>query len=242
ARAFFQLIVRSARMPTRLDCQSEVMTTVASGGLIGAESICNEASRLTSIATPPSSANRTLGECTMITFEATAWLVITGIPRADPPLILRPGNNGCPSGFNAAESAAALDSDINKTACAAERPAATSALIIAAISVRPLAGVVPALVIGVTPFVTDPGATFVAGARAGSVNSVSIRYAIALTRSVRITASADGVEFFASSSVITRMRGTFVGPGVVVPNCNAPTGFGAPSPTHCAAAPPVCVG
>src|SRR5262245_5613987 len=128
------------------------------------------------------------------------------------------------------------------TASEADRPAVTSALIIAAMSVRPFDGVAPALVIGVTPLVTLPGETPATGARAGSVNSVSTRYAIALIMSVRITASADGVAFFASSSVITTMIAHLVVPSVTVENASAPTGFGAFSPTHDALTPPVCDG
>src|SRR5262252_4676429 len=70
-RAFFQLINRSARNPTRLFCQSDVRTVVATAGLSGAPSICTDASRLTSIVTPPSSAYRMQGGDNRITFAPT---------------------------------------------------------------------------------------------------------------------------------------------------------------------------
>ena len=47
---------RSALSATELVWNSDTYTVVASAGDIGAESICNEASREASIVTPPSSA------------------------------------------------------------------------------------------------------------------------------------------------------------------------------------------
>src|SRR5262245_20492501 len=112
----------------------------------------------------------------------------------------------------------------------------------AATSVRPFDGDVPADVIGVTQFVTDPGETFATGAFAGSVNSTSRNCAMPLIMSSRITASADGVELRASSSVITMIAAAFITPSVVVPNASLVTGFGAPWPTQEYVPPPVCDG
>ena len=50
-----QLIVRSARKPTRLRCHSDTRTVDAVVGLSGVLSIWSEASRLMSRAKPPSS-------------------------------------------------------------------------------------------------------------------------------------------------------------------------------------------
>src|SRR5687767_14437732 len=78
-RARIHVIIRSARRPTKLCCHKETNTVVASDGFDGAESICSDASRLTSIETPPSSANRIDGACTRITRLPTLLLTITGI-------------------------------------------------------------------------------------------------------------------------------------------------------------------
>src|SRR5262245_55469849 len=57
-----------------------------------------------------------------------------------------------------------------------------------------------------------------------------------------MTASAEGVEFRASSSVMTTMIAHFVVGNVTVAKASAPTGLGAFSPTHDALTPPVCDG
>ena len=99
-------------------------------------------------------------------------------------------------------------------------------------SVRPLLGVVPAEAIGVTPFVTEPGDTFATGARAGFVNSTSRNCAMPFIMSLRIMSSALGELVRASSSEITMIPAHFAIASVTVENASAPTGFGAPWPTH----------
>src|SRR5262245_37296879 len=71
-RARFQLMNRSARNPTRFACHNDVNTVVASGGFVGAESICSDASRETSIVTPPSSATKMFGGDSKMTLLPTA--------------------------------------------------------------------------------------------------------------------------------------------------------------------------
>src|SRR5262245_59966407 len=59
----FHAIYRSARNLTRLSCQRLTRTVVASGGDVGALSICSDASRDASIVTPPSSAYKIRDGC-----------------------------------------------------------------------------------------------------------------------------------------------------------------------------------
>src|SRR5262252_1351256 len=161
---------RSALSPTKLFCQSDARIVVASAGLSGAESICTDASRDTSIVTPPSSANRIASGAAMITWFAAVSDVYTGNPSAVPPITPNPGKSDCPSGFSEAPSASAFVSDMINAHRDGAMLAATIAAASARMSVRALLGDVPADVIGVIPFVIEPGDTFATGATVGSVN------------------------------------------------------------------------
>ncbi len=123
-------------------------------------------------------------------------------------------------------------SDRISTAPADGMFAAVIAFASAWMSVRALAGDGPAVVIGVTPLVTEPGETPATAALVGSINSVSRNAAIPATMSRRMTSSADGVDVRASSSVMTMIPAHFRIERVIVPNCSFPTGLGAPWPTH----------
>ena len=72
--------------------------------------------------------------------------------------------------------------------------------------------VVPELVKGVTPFVIEAGVRFATAACAGSMKSMSSRSTSASRSPSRMSASADGVEKRASSSVMTLIAATFVKP------------------------------